>query len=88
MKNKSDCHFSIPDITKYFKYYNRGRGRGGGEGKAVWGGEGRAEALPIFESSSTLMVFIEFTKFCQLNTVQSTFITSQPSVRHYTQSSE
>lgn len=46
-------------------------GEAGGEGKAVWGGEGRAEALPSFESSSTLMVFIVYkvlsTQYCAVN---------------------
>ena len=37
----------------------------------------RAEGIPIFESSTTLMVLVDFTKSCQLNIVQP-FINSYP----------
>ena len=37
-----------------------------------------AEGIPIFEFSTTLMVLINFRKFCQLNVVQPTFINFYP----------
>lgn len=50
--------------------------------------EGRGGGLREFPTLTVLMVLIDFTRFCQLNIVQPTFIQPQPSVRHYAQSSE
>lgn len=49
---------------------------------------GEGGGLREFPTLTVLMVLIDFTRFCQLNIVQPTFIQPQPSVRHYAQSSE